>query len=423
MNLENRKRQLIEAYVKFMNYKNESGMAFYSNDKTYEVSKIFLDEFRATKNTFINGVKIIKTYHFLYSQCICDYLELFLRDVGIIDKKSCAYGIPDSLDNIEEIIDSLIDLVEEGLEEAEKCLNINYDGLESIDEGCTRGKRLILQKIIAVLALLDLEKYNDKFLYYAEEAMHLDSIQAYAMLVLFYCKKEHLDLDKARALFEKCILLKPINHHLKINEVSQVTSKITAYSYLFHAYAAAKQYDGALEIIKRNRQYLLLNECDVLGNEMKDILFEILESFVSYIKKQQTIINKDTYQYDIFISYSSFDLLIIDEIINKLTKQNVNVWRDVNNIRGGDSFIKEIPTAIKNSKVVLLILTPEAEESKWVEREIITAIDEGKEIIPYKIGNYDSTPSIKFMLGNIQVIKSRLAPLDELVNMLKDKIK
>lgn len=423
MNLENRKRQLINAYIQFLNYKNNAGMSFYTDVKTYERAKVFLHEFRATKNTFINGVKVIKTYHYLYSQCICDYLELYLRDIGIVDKKSCAYEIPENLNNIEEILDVLILLVEEGLDEAEKCLNISSDGLESIDEGCLRGKRLILQKIIAVLGLLDLERYTDKFLYYAEEATHLDSVQAYAVLVLFYSKKEHLNLEKARALFEKCISLKSIDHNLKINEISQVTSKITAYSYLFHAYANCKRYDDALEIIKRNRQYLLLSECDVLSSEAKDTLFETLESYVSYIKKQQAHSDKEACQYDIFISYSSFDSLIIDEIIAKLTKKNVNVWRDVNNIRGGDSFIKEIPAAIKNSQVVLLLLTPEAEESKWVEREIITAIDEGKEIIPYKIGNYDSTTSIKFMLGNVQVIKNRTVPLDELVNILINKIK
>ena len=423
MNLEKRKRLLIDNYIRFMNNKADLGLAFYSDTKNYEAAKNFLNEFRATKNVFINGVQLIKSYYFLYSQCVCDYLELYLRDIGIVDNKSCAYSIPESLDNIDEILNILIDLVEEGLEEAEKCLNIGCAGFESINVSCIRGKRLILQKIIAVLALLDFEKETDKYLEYAEEAIKLGSFQAYATLVHFYTKKEHLDLNKARELFEQCIALPYEKDPFKVNNLSRVFSKLSAYSCLFHGYISEKEYDNALEIIKRNRQFLLLDECDVISEDAKSILFEILASFISYIKKQKEIPAKQTYEYDVFISYSSLDSLIAEDITNKLMKENVKVWRDVENIRGGDSFIEEIPAAIKNSRLVLLILTPEAEESKWVEKEIISAINEGKEIIPYKIGDYDSTSSIKFMLGNIQVMKHRTVSLGELVDVLTNKVK
>ena len=85
--------------------------------------------------------------------------------------------------------------------------------------------------------------------------------------------------------------------------------------------------------------------------------------------------------------------------------------------------MKEIPDAIKKSRYFLVILTPEAENSSWIEREIIQATNDGKEIIPYKIGNYDSNNEIKFMLGNIQIINQRNVPIDKLAILIQDKIK
>lgn len=422
MNLQNKKVQLTKDYVQFMTLKRKMGMDFYKSESVFSMSKNFLNDFRETKKVFVNGVLFIKSFHYLYLQCVSDYLELYLREKGFVNKKSYYYQIADDIKDVDKEIEYIISLVEEGLIEAESCLTIELKDDKTIDKGCIIAKRILLQKVISVLALYDFEKYVDKYVCYAEEAAELGSIQAYSTLVLYYTNNKFFDLSKAREAFDKCISIK-IDEEFKINELAQVSSKITAYSYMLHGYLNAEKYDEALEIIKLNRQYLVLEECNVLDIEAKDKLFLILESFISYIKKKQSKAKEETYEYDVFISYSSFDSLIVDVIINKLEELGLEVWRDINKIRGGNSFVKEIPDAIKKSRYFLVILTPEAENSSWIEREIIQATNNGKEIIPYKIGNYDSNNEIKFMLGNIQIINQRNVPIDKLAILIQDKIK
>ena len=421
MKPEVKKTQLAKDYVKFMTLKREIGMKFYQDPRIFEASETFLTAFRETKDVFVNGVLFIKSFHYLYLQCVSDYLELYLREKGFVNKKSYYYQIAKDIKDVDKEIAYIISLVEEGLEEANRCLLIDYQDDTTINRGCLNTKRILLQKVISVLALYDFEKYVDDYYKYALEAAELGSTQAYATLVLYYTNKNFFNISKAREAFEKCVSI-PVEEEFKINELAQVSSKVTAFSYMFHGYISVAKYDEALDIIKRNRQYLILDEAQVLG-EIKDQLLSILEAFISYIKKKQAKVKEEKCEYDVFISYASFDSLIVDEISNKLSKLGVNVWRDVNNIRGGSSFVKEIPEAISKSKLFLVLLTPEAEDSNWIEREIIQATNDGKEIIPYKIGSYESKSNIKFMLGNIQIINHRNVSINELVDIIYNKIK
>ncbi len=84
----------------------------------------------------------------------------------------------------------------------------------------------------------------------------------------------------------------------------------------------------------------------------------------------------------IFISYSRKDLSFIEHLAIDLEKQGFDVWYDLSDLEGGDRWNRAIQQAIQNSQYVILVLSPDSVESKWVEKEFFFADKLNKKIIP-----------------------------------------
>ncbi|MBL8166243.1 MAG: SUMF1/EgtB/PvdO family nonheme iron enzyme [Anaerolineae bacterium] len=84
----------------------------------------------------------------------------------------------------------------------------------------------------------------------------------------------------------------------------------------------------------------------------------------------------------IFISYSSKDRAFVDQLAEKLRGLGHTVWIDFEGIRGGEPWKQSISDGLHPSRVVLLVLSPEAVQSEWVEEEIRTALSLKKMVIP-----------------------------------------
>ena len=83
----------------------------------------------------------------------------------------------------------------------------------------------------------------------------------------------------------------------------------------------------------------------------------------------------------VFISYSRQDTDYVQSLAMALSKRGLNAWYDVG-IEGGDSWWRKIAQKIEGCAAFVVVMTPPAEESNWVEREILLAEREGKPIIP-----------------------------------------
>ncbi|MFH1198523.1 MAG: toll/interleukin-1 receptor domain-containing protein [bacterium] len=73
--------------------------------------------------------------------------------------------------------------------------------------------------------------------------------------------------------------------------------------------------------------------------------------------------------YDCFISYSSQDLKLAEELHKKLTTKNYKVWFDKARLQPGFDWHKEIEQGCENSRVLLPILTPRWKNSEWTKYE------------------------------------------------------
>src|SRR5215510_1104404 len=102
----------------------------------------------------------------------------------------------------------------------------------------------------------------------------------------------------------------------------------------------------------------------------------------------------------IFISYSRKDSDFVRGLAGDLEKAGYDVWWDVSDLRGGDDWLRVIPTAIESSDYVIVALSPNAVISEWVEKEYTQALALHKKIIPIML----ERSSVPFALNTINYI-------------------
>ena len=83
----------------------------------------------------------------------------------------------------------------------------------------------------------------------------------------------------------------------------------------------------------------------------------------------------------IFISYSRTDQAYARQLAGELRGRGLTPWMD-DRIDFGDRWWQTIVRAVRASAAFVVVMTPEAEGSRWVEREVLLAEREGKPIVP-----------------------------------------
>lgn len=86
----------------------------------------------------------------------------------------------------------------------------------------------------------------------------------------------------------------------------------------------------------------------------------------------------------VFISYSRNDMLFVEKFAADLTNAGVDVWWDINSIQGSDIWEKKIEEGLRTSQFFIVVMSPDAMNSRWVQREYISADWMGIPIVPIK---------------------------------------
>lgn len=83
----------------------------------------------------------------------------------------------------------------------------------------------------------------------------------------------------------------------------------------------------------------------------------------------------------LFISYSRQDTAYVQGLKDYLQENGLPIWMD-HAIQQGDQWFNVINDAIKTSAAFLIVMSPEAEQSEWVQKEILLAKRYQKPIFP-----------------------------------------
>ena len=106
----------------------------------------------------------------------------------------------------------------------------------------------------------------------------------------------------------------------------------------------------------------------------------------------------------VFISYSSKDLAVVNVVLGVLRDMNIAYWKAPENIPAGSSYAQEIVSALSNCSLVLVFLSANSQSSQWVEKEIDSAVNYNKKIIPLMIDDKPMNGVFRFYLNNVQMI-------------------
>ena len=86
-----------------------------------------------------------------------------------------------------------------------------------------------------------------------------------------------------------------------------------------------------------------------------------------------------------FISYNTEEYRDAVHLKESLSKNGITSWMAPDSIEGGKSYASEIPQAIRNAKVFIIVLSKAAMKSQWVNTRSSVGIKK----------SYSCTPHIK----------------------------
>ena len=157
----------------------------------------------------------------------------------------------------------------------------------------------------------------------------------------------------------------------------------------------------------------------VLFSQMKNALEsveELTDIFIydrdpDKIKKFSEILSRiynksGTQAPDVFISYSSKQTDLAHRIFKILTSRGVSCWIAPESISPGSDYVNDIAIGLGITKLTVLVLTQDAEKSRWVQKEIKATISSKHILIPFQKEPYDISYTFNFMLQGEQILEA-----------------
>ena len=124
----------------------------------------------------------------------------------------------------------------------------------------------------------------------------------------------------------------------------------------------------------------------------------------------------------VFISYHHDRVAEAYRLRQLLEKRGLRCWMAPDSIPAGSDYTSEIPFVLNRVKALVLLLTPEAEQSNWVHKEVGIAIGNGKKVVPYQPENYSPGAQFRFLLEGIQILHGWKHPGETGIDLLTDRI-
>ena len=106
----------------------------------------------------------------------------------------------------------------------------------------------------------------------------------------------------------------------------------------------------------------------------------------------------------IFISYSSKDNNIAQEICKSLEDSGIKCWIAPRNVLPGSTYPSQIMKAIRACSDFILIASDNINASHHVQNEVAQAFDMRKKIIPIRVEEFNLSDELKYYLSRVQWI-------------------
>ena len=127
--------------------------------------------------------------------------------------------------------------------------------------------------------------------------------------------------------------------------------------------------------------------------------------------------------HDVFVSFSFKNMEVAHQIVNGLqTRYGIRCWICTQEVYGGNYYKQKITRAIDEARVVVLVQTIDAIQSREVPKEIAIAFEGNKVIIPFKLDDAKAKDDLRYDLAGIDFIDGRKPTFDERIDELAEAI-
>jgi hypothetical protein len=126
--------------------------------------------------------------------------------------------------------------------------------------------------------------------------------------------------------------------------------------------------------------------------------------------------------YDVFVSHSSKDREAADAVSRVLESRGIRCWMAPRDIRPGASWGESILEAIGRVKMMVLLLSNNANTSPQVLREVERAVNKSVVIIPVRIENVMPSASLEYFLSTAHWLDAFESPLEQHCRHLADTV-
>lgn len=124
----------------------------------------------------------------------------------------------------------------------------------------------------------------------------------------------------------------------------------------------------------------------------------------------------------VFLSYADADKEFVKDLASRLSKEGYEVWDPDWEVLPGDNLPLKIGEALKQADAMIVVLSPEAVESKWIRHEIEYALGASNyagRLIPVLLRPTEGIPWILHKLDPLRVGKDRAEVSRRIVALLR----
>lgn len=116
--------------------------------------------------------------------------------------------------------------------------------------------------------------------------------------------------------------------------------------------------------------------------------------------------------HDVFISYSSKDKTIADAVCAMLEGHKIRCWIAPRDVPPGQPFASALIHAISASRILVLILSSDANNSVHVLREVGEAVDHGIPVVPLRIEDIQPSEEMRYYIKSIHWLDALTPPME-----------
>lgn len=126
--------------------------------------------------------------------------------------------------------------------------------------------------------------------------------------------------------------------------------------------------------------------------------------------------------HDAFISYATEDKNTAEAVCHALEARRIRCWIAPRDVSRPGAYGETILEAIESSRVMVLVLSVHSDRSHNVLHEVVSALDNGVVVVPFRLQRDVPTGDLKFHLAGIHWLDALKPPMEEHLCRLADLV-